>query len=379
MIPAVGKLVAAFLRELDAMIDRGVQEAASAAAGRLRGTGRKYSPRPATKRTIPTERARIPARARATTVAPAPEALPKFEGLTKEAESAVSPKSCDTASYTGRLSMTGPTRSHQVTRPGSPAPASRADRVGAGDRTYSKESTQQPKEHAAAPAAVGEPAPPADVLDRAIAVAIMGEQLADEAAAAPPRPAAPAPPPAVLREIAEQVIAAAAAGPEVTDEQLAEFDRTPMQKIRRKVASVGGRVRSKTVAPSRLTRDERRLQELLVYPADVERPASREACEGMPRPCPFVSCAHHLFLDVNPQTGAIKLNFPHLEVWEMAETCSLDVADRGGITLEEVGAILNLTRERIRQVEVRGLEKIKDHSGGELGLPPDRARGNDPI
>ena len=99
--------------------------------------------------------------------------------------------------------------------------------------------------------------------------------------------------------------------------------------------------------------------ELLVYPADVERPGCREECQGMPRPCPFVSCSHHLYLDVNPQTGAIKLNFPHLEVWEMAETCSLDVADRGGITLEEVGAILNLTRERIRQVEVRGLSKSR--------------------
>ena len=145
-------------------------------------------------------------------------------------------------------------------------------------------------------------------------------------------------------------------------------------RIRRKVHSAGrdGRVRSKTIAPKRLTRDERRLSELLVYPDDVERPGSREACQGMPRPCPFVSCSHHLYLDVNPETGAIKLNFPHLEVWEMAETCSLDVADRGGITLEEVGAILNLTRERIRQVEVRGLCKIKDHTGGELGLPPER-------
>ena len=44
----------------------------------------------------------------------------------------------------------------------------------------------------------------------------------------------------------------------------------------------------------------------------------------------------------------------------------------GGITLEEVGAILNLTRERIRQVEVRGLYKIKDHTNGELGIPPER-------
>jgi DNA-directed RNA polymerase sigma subunit (sigma70/sigma32) len=49
----------------------------------------------------------------------------------------------------------------------------------------------------------------------------------------------------------------------------------------------------------------------------------------------------------------------------MAETCSLDVADRGGITLEEVGNILNLTRERIRQVEVKGLSKIRDYDAME--------------
>jgi DNA-directed RNA polymerase sigma subunit (sigma70/sigma32) len=52
----------------------------------------------------------------------------------------------------------------------------------------------------------------------------------------------------------------------------------------------------------------------------------------------------------------------------MAETCSLDVADRGGITLEDVGAILNLTRERIRQVEVRGLVKIRTKNSEALGL-----------
>jgi len=38
-----------------------------------------------------------------------------------------------------------------------------------------------------------------------------------------------------------------------------------------------------------------------------------------------------------------------------------------------VGAVLNLTRERIRQVEVRGLVKIKEHTGAELGVPPDRS------
>jgi hypothetical protein len=89
------------------------------------------------------------------------------------------------------------------------------------------------------------------------------------------------------------------------------------------------------------------------------RPSTRGECEGGVRPCPFASCSHHLYLDVNPVSGAVKLNFPHLEIWEMAETCSLDVADRGGITLEEVGAIVNLTRERVRQLERQGVMKAR--------------------
>lgn len=133
-------------------------------------------------------------------------------------------------------------------------------------------------------------------------------------------------------------------------------------RIRRRrlaVLNADERVRCATIPPGHLSREERAAGELLEYPANVDRPKMRSDCMDMDRPCPFVSCSHHLYLDVNPLTGAIKINFPHLEVWEMPETCSLDVADRGGITLEEVGAILNLTRERIRQVEVRGLDNIK--------------------
>lgn len=164
-----------------------------------------------------------------------------------------------------------------------------------------------------------------------------------------------------------------AALPEVVDGF--ESEAPAVDRVRKKLRIIDGRVRSKTVAPSRLSRDEQRAGELADYPTDVDRPAERLDCQQMPRPCPFVSCTHHLYLDVNPASGAIKLNFPHLEVWEMPETCSLDVADRGGITLEEVGAIMNLTRERIRQVEVRGLSKIRDHTGGELGLPSGRGDG----
>jgi hypothetical protein len=153
---------------------------------------------------------------------------------------------------------------------------------------------------------------------------------------------------------------------EVARDVMDERPQPEVAKIRLKVRpSRDGRVRSKTIAPKRLTREEKREALALQYPEGVDRPRHRGECQTMERPCPFVSCEHHLYLDVNPNSGAIKLNFPHLEVWEMAETCALDVADRGGITLEEVGAILNLTRERIRQVEVRGLGKIREMSDDE--------------
>jgi hypothetical protein len=118
-------------------------------------------------------------------------------------------------------------------------------------------------------------------------------------------------------------------------------------------------IRAKTISVKRMTKRELELGRML-YPEvdDVQPPRTRTECTDAPRPCPFVSCKHHLYLDVSARTGAIKLNFPDLEVWEMNETCALDVADRGGTTLEEVGAIMNLTRERIRQVEVKGLAKL---------------------
>jgi hypothetical protein len=94
------------------------------------------------------------------------------------------------------------------------------------------------------------------------------------------------------------------------------------------------------------------------YPVGVERPLTRGECIDGPRPCPFVSCKYHLYLDFKPSTGSVKLNFPDLEVWEMEESCALDVADRGGETLEGVGAIMNLTRERVRQVEAYAVSSI---------------------
>jgi hypothetical protein len=118
-------------------------------------------------------------------------------------------------------------------------------------------------------------------------------------------------------------------------------------------------IRARTISVKRMTKRELEIGRMLYPETDYYKPRTRAECADGPRPCPYVSCQHHLFLDVSARTGAIKLNFPDLEVWDMNETCALDVADRGGTTLEDVGAIMNLTRERIRQVEVKALAKLE--------------------
>jgi DNA-directed RNA polymerase sigma subunit (sigma70/sigma32) len=64
-----------------------------------------------------------------------------------------------------------------------------------------------------------------------------------------------------------------------------------------------------------------------------------------------------LYLDVT-ESGSIKFNFPGLEPEDMIESCALDIADRGGTTLENVGEMTGLTRERIRQIETRALFRL---------------------
>ena len=118
-------------------------------------------------------------------------------------------------------------------------------------------------------------------------------------------------------------------------------------------------VRARTISVKRMTKRELEIGRMLFPETTHWKPRNRAECVEAPRPCPFVSCQHHLYIDVSSKTGAIKLNFPDLEVWEMGESCALDIADRGGTTLEDVGAIMNLTRERIRQVEVKALARLE--------------------
>lgn len=134
-------------------------------------------------------------------------------------------------------------------------------------------------------------------------------------------------------------------------------------------------VRARTENPQRSPKQLRVLTDddiAVLVEGELARPLTRGDCVGAARPCPYVSCKYHLALDVARFTGSIKYNFPDIEIDEMQETCCLDVADQDGQTLEEVGARLNLTRERVRQIEVIALAKYQRLAGRTLAemAPP---------
>jgi hypothetical protein len=73
-----------------------------------------------------------------------------------------------------------------------------------------------------------------------------------------------------------------------------------------------------------------------------------------------VGCRYNLYLETDTNNGSIKYRFPDLEPDEMSadRSCVLDVADRGGASLQETGDALNMVRERVRQIQCTAFGKL---------------------
>lgn len=134
----------------------------------------------------------------------------------------------------------------------------------------------------------------------------------------------------------------------------------------------------KTENPDRLTKGELAIGRLL-YPEPIEwRPRTRADCDKVPRPCPYVGCRHHLAIEVG-RGGSIMYAQAPVEPADLAYSCSLDLAEADGLMLDQVAQALGVTRERVRQLEERALEKAR-RAAARLGLDlatmlPDLAEG----
>lgn len=68
----------------------------------------------------------------------------------------------------------------------------------------------------------------------------------------------------------------------------------------------------------------------LWYWLEQARTRSREECRGGLRPCPCVSCEHHLLFQVNAKEPK-RWEIQPIEIHEMKDTCSLDLLERSGV------------------------------------------------
>lgn len=96
-----------------------------------------------------------------------------------------------------------------------------------------------------------------------------------------------------------------------------------------------------------------------------ERPHVRSDClaGGMNevRPCPFALCRHHLGVDIGDD-GDLRVVYPDgdggLDIDAMPETCALDIAENGEMNLEELGAVLRYSPERIFQFQAEAVYSL---------------------
>lgn len=117
------------------------------------------------------------------------------------------------------------------------------------------------------------------------------------------------------------------------------------------------------------------------------RPKTWGECQGIKTDCPFVTCKYHLALDVTPggslavvgvdswperdsttgsQTETERIDYRVDAVVRYVNsgkpTCALQVAEDGPTTLEDIGDLIGVTRERVRQIEGLAMLAMRDEA-----------------
>lgn len=83
------------------------------------------------------------------------------------------------------------------------------------------------------------------------------------------------------------------------------------------------------------------------------RPGTRGECVNGPRPCPWVGCKYHLWLNVGKRG-----HVTYRPGSEGDDSCALDVADRGGVDGAGFARSMGISRARGDQIYQGALKKV---------------------
>lgn len=90
-------------------------------------------------------------------------------------------------------------------------------------------------------------------------------------------------------------------------------------------------------------------------------PHTRGGCLNNKRPCPWIRCKHHMIWVFYTKSTFGKNSDDQMAaiICDMKESCTLDMADLGGCTLEQIAQVLGVTREMVRQIQDKSLNRLK--------------------
>jgi len=93
----------------------------------------------------------------------------------------------------------------------------------------------------------------------------------------------------------------------------------------------------------------------------VAKPSTRGECANIIRPCPYVSCRHNLYLEVDKKGGIVERFSDPSEV-PPNQSCTLDIVDEFGmLDPPEIGRVMGLTPHAVGAIEAAGLRNLRSY------------------